>query len=161
MPEATEDPLEGAARFMWAGAVCIRNDKGQEVQPIGFSLTDNSLAILPLNLVPYDHWRDALCAMALGGADVVGHVCEAWAVKTTPETEAAYDAARALGVRNEDRDDRVEILQVVAEDAGGRIFALRSEIKDGRAGEPEPLGTDEQLGDRLTGLFPPLERSGL
>ncbi len=143
---------------MWNTAVKLRAD-GQEVAPVAFVLANKQLGILPLIAVPYEGWRDALCMLALPGPDLVGTLTEAWAVRIEGEEEAAaYGAARDLGVRNEDRDDRIEILQLTAETPDGESFHFWAEIKDGIVGERS--APDHTLKGRLTGIFPTLESSG-
>ena len=148
-----EDKLAAVAQQMWDGATAIRNVDGNEVQAVAFALVADEIRVIMLAPVPYEYWRNVLVAMAGAGADIVGTCSEAWGVKVEQKDQPAYDAASALGVRNEDRPDRFELLQVVAEDATGRIVGLRAEIKDGRVGEPnlDPPGT--QFGGRLTGVF--------
>lgn len=158
MLEDKKTDLDAVVDYMWDTGVSIRKD-GIEVAPIAFAFAGGDIAVMPLCEVPYDHWRDALCSLAMTGADLVGVLSEAWVVRVEgPKEVAAHQAASALGVRNSERDDRIEMLHLTAETPDGATFHFMAEIKDGVVGDKER--TYEGVSGRLTGIFPPMETSG-
>ena len=139
------DPSIALRRLLtkvWQAAL-LQRSSGQELPPLAFRASSTPPQTVHATVVcSPDAAPGALRALSVGAA-VVGTLSEAWAVVVElPEEKLAHVMSADLGVRNEERSNRVEILQMTAETSAGERHYWCAEICDGVVGPPVVCGEE-------------------